>query len=72
MGRAPQPAVPARLGPFACGGEHYGSYNDAYEFNRRTVYVIDRTGKIAYFDLAYSVRDSVSFTKLKTALAAAK
>jgi peroxiredoxin len=65
--------------PFRLASDHshavakqYGSFNDAYGFNRRTVYVIDRTGKIAYFDLAYSVRDSVSFTKLKTALAAAK
>jgi peroxiredoxin len=65
--------------PFRLASDHfhavakqYGSYNDAYGFNRRTVYVIDRGGKIAYLDLAYSVRDSVSFTKLKAALAAAR
>ena len=65
--------------PFRLASDHshavareYGSYNDLYGFNRRTVYVIDRSGKIAYEDLAYSVRDSVSFTKLKAALAAAR
>jgi len=65
--------------PFRLASDHthavakqYGSFNDVYGFNRRTVYLIDRTGKIAYLDLAYSVRDSVSFTKLKSALAAAR
>jgi peroxiredoxin len=65
--------------PFPLASDHshavakeYGSFNDANGYNRRTVYLIDRAGKIAYFDLAYSVRDSVSFTKLKAALAAAK
>jgi peroxiredoxin len=46
----------------------YGSYNDAAGFNRRTVYVIDKTGKIAYIDLKYSARDLESFEKLKAAL----
>jgi peroxiredoxin len=61
--------------PFRLASDHrhdvakeYGSYNDAYGFNRRTVFVIDRAGKIAYADLAYSVRDSVSFGKLQAAL----
>ena len=65
--------------PFRLASDHshvvakqYGSFNDTYGFNRRTVYVIDRAGKIAYFDLAYSVRDSVSFTKLKAALMASR
>ena len=65
--------------PFRLASDHthamsaqYGSYNDKFGYNRRTVYVIDRAGKIAYLDLAYSVRDSVSFTKLKAALVAAK
>ena len=65
--------------PFRLASDHshavakqYGSYNDMYGYNRRTVYLIDHSGKIAYLDLAYSVRDSVSFTKLKAALAAAK
>ena len=34
----------------------------------RTVFVVDRKGKIAYEDLAYSSRDSVSFNKLQSAL----
>jgi peroxiredoxin len=62
--------------PFRLASDHshavakaYGSFNDAVGYNRRTVYVVDRSGKIAYADPAYSVRDSVSFTKLKTALA---
>ena len=65
--------------PFRLASDHshavarqYGSYNETYGYNRRTVYVIDRAGKVAYADLAYSVRDSVSFTKLKAALATAK
>ena len=65
--------------PFRLASDHfhamakqYGSFNDVNGYNRRTVYVIDRAGKIAYVDLAYSVRDSVSFTRLKAALAAAK
>ena len=39
-----------------------------YGFNRRTVFVVDRKGKIAYEDMAYSTRDSVSFGKLQLAL----
>ena len=61
--------------PFKLASDHrhdiakqYGSYNDAYGFNRRTVFVIDKAGKVAYMDLAYSVRDSVSFGKLQSAL----
>jgi peroxiredoxin Q/BCP len=48
----------------------YSSYNDATGFNRRTVYVIDKSGKIAYIDPKYSVRDANSFDKLKAALGA--
>ncbi len=62
--------------PFRLASDHrhavamrYGSFNDATGFNRRTVFVVDKAGKIAYADPAYSVRDSVSFTKLKDALA---
>lgn len=46
----------------------YSSYYDAAGFNKRTVYVIDKTGKIAYIDLTYSVRDLNSFDKLQAAL----
>ncbi len=49
-------------------GKKYNSYNDVYGFNKRTVYIIDKYGKIAYIDLKYSARDMESFNKLKTAL----
>jgi len=48
--------------------KQYASYNETSGFNRRTVIVIDKAGKIAYVDLHYSVRDNVSFTKLQAAL----
>ncbi|HTQ46110.1 MAG TPA: peroxiredoxin [Polyangiaceae bacterium] len=61
--------------PFRLASDHkhdvaklYASYNEGSGHDYRTVYVIDRTGKIAYVDLAYSVRDSVSFGKLHAAL----
>lgn len=61
--------------PFRLASDHnhavakqYGSYNEANGHDRRTVFAIDRAGKIAYMDLAYSVRDSVSFGKLQDAL----
>lgn len=46
----------------------YGSYNAANGYNKRTVFVVDKQGKIAYMDLKYSPRDSVSFGKLQAAL----
>jgi peroxiredoxin Q/BCP len=61
--------------PFRLASDHnhavakrYGSYNDDYGYNKRTVFVVDHAGKIAYEDLAYSPRDSVSFMKLQGAL----
>lgn len=48
--------------------KQYDSYNEKYGFDRRTIYVIDKKGKIGYIDLAYSSRDSVSFGKLQSAL----
>jgi peroxiredoxin len=61
--------------PFRLASDHnhavakkYGSYNEQYGFNRRTVFVVDKAGKIAYIDMAYSPRDSVSFNKLQVAL----
>lgn len=47
----------------------YDSYNEATGFNRRTIYVIDRQGRIAYKDLEYKVSSPESFRKLKSALA---
>jgi len=61
--------------PFRLAADHdhavakrYGSFNPTYGFNRRTVFVVDKQGKIAYEDLAYSARDAVSFEKLQAAL----
>lgn len=61
--------------PFRLASDHdhavakqYGSFNEANGYNRRTVFVVDRKGKVAYTDMAYSTRDSVSFVKLRVAL----
>ena len=61
--------------PFRLASDHdhavakrYGSFNPAYGYNRRTVFVVDRKGRIAYADLAYSTRDATSFEKLQAAL----
>ena len=61
--------------PFRLASDHdhatakrYGSYSAQYGYNKRTVFVVDGSGKIAYEDLAYSPRDSVSFMKLQGAL----
>jgi len=61
--------------PFRLASDHnhavakqYGSYNESSGHDRRTVFAIDKAGKVAYQDMAYSVRDSVSFGKLQDAL----
>jgi peroxiredoxin len=46
----------------------YASYNDKYGFNKRTVFVVDKEGKIAYEDLDYSVADNDDFNRLKDEL----
>lgn len=46
----------------------YNSFNEPAGYNKRTVYLIDKHGKIAYMDLKYSVRDMESFNKLEAAL----
>ncbi len=50
----------------------YDSYNEKSFYNRRTVFVVDKKGKIAYENLAYSVADLQDFEKLKSALAGIK
>jgi peroxiredoxin len=50
----------------------YSSYNATTGMNLRTVYVIDRSGTIAYVDLAYKSGTADSFEKLKAALAKLK
>ncbi len=61
--------------PFRLASDHnhevakkYASYNETSGHDKRTVFVIDKGGKIAYEDMAYSTRDSVSFGKLQMAL----
>ena len=46
----------------------YASYDPGSGFNKRTVYAIDKSGKIAYIDLHYSPRDEASLNKLRDAL----
>jgi glutaredoxin-dependent peroxiredoxin len=46
----------------------YHSFNESTGYNKRTVYLIDSRGMIAYVDLEYSTRDMTSFDKLKAAL----
>jgi peroxiredoxin len=47
----------------------YGSLNEATGFNRRTVFLIDRNGTIAYVDLQYNPSTPDSFEALKSAIA---
>ncbi|MDI6802486.1 MAG: redoxin domain-containing protein [Bacteroidota bacterium] len=46
----------------------YESYNAERGYNKRTVFVIDKQGKIAYIDKKYGVADDESFSNLKNAL----
>ena len=50
----------------------YDSFNDKSLYNRRTVFVVDKKGNIAYENLKYSVADLLDFEKLKSALAIIK
>jgi peroxiredoxin len=50
----------------------YGSFNPDTGFNRRTVFVVGRDGRIAYEDLDYSVADQKDFQALREALAGIK
>jgi peroxiredoxin Q/BCP len=53
-------------------GKAYASFDAEDGMNNRTVYVINRAGKIAYIDLAYKAGSPDSFEKLKAALATLK
>jgi peroxiredoxin Q/BCP len=48
----------------------YGSV-DQPGYNRRTVYVIDRKGKVAYRDLQFSAGKSKAYESLKAAVRSA-
>ncbi len=50
--------------------QRYASYNKENGFNKRTVFVIDKQGKIAYVDLEYRPGGTDSFKKLQSAIAA--
>ena len=61
--------------PFILASDHkheiasmFSSYNETTGYNKRTVYVIDKKGVIAYIDLMYTTKDSTSFNKLHDAL----
>jgi peroxiredoxin len=49
--------------------KEYDSYNSVSGFNNRTVYIIDKAGKIAYINLHYNVGTPADFQKLKDVLA---
>ncbi|MCI0705872.1 MAG: peroxiredoxin [Ignavibacteriae bacterium] len=46
----------------------YNSYNPDSGMNKRTMFVVDKEGKLAYIDLQYSVGDDADFNRLKEAL----
>jgi peroxiredoxin Q/BCP len=61
--------------PFRLASDHlhkvaqrYSSYNAEHGMNKRTVYVVDKSGKIAYIDLKYNAQGLDSFNKLQDAL----
>jgi len=47
----------------------YNSYDEGSGYNRRTVFVIDKNGKIAYINWKYDVRDPGHFEELRKVLA---
>lgn len=47
----------------------YGSYNDQYGMHQRTVYVINKDGKITYKNLQYKAGNADDFNALKAAVA---
>ena len=46
----------------------YDSWNEEKNYCKRTVFLIDNSGKIAYRDLEYSVKDDNDFLALKEAI----
>lgn len=47
----------------------YNSYDENSGYNKRTVFVIDKNGKIAYINWKYNVKDPKHFEELQKALA---
>ena len=65
--------------PFALLSDHthevakaYQSFNPESGYNKRTVFIVDEMGKLAYIDLAYKANSPDSFEQLKKALQALK
>lgn len=50
----------------------YDSYDAARGMNRRTIYLVDTSGAVAYVDPAYKVNDPAAFERLRSAVAAAR
>lgn len=50
----------------------YNSYDENSGYNKRTVFVIDKNGKIAYINWKYDVRDPKHFEELQKAIASVK
>jgi len=50
----------------------YDSWNEEKNFCKRSVFLIDNSGKVAYRDLEYSVKDNADFLALKDAIAKLK
>jgi peroxiredoxin Q/BCP len=50
----------------------YGSYNEAYGFNKRTVFLIDKDGIVRYSNLEFKAGDANDYAKLKEELAKLK
>jgi len=46
----------------------YESFNEQTNYTRRTIFVINTKGTIAYRDMEYSVADSLDFERLRQAL----
>ncbi len=46
----------------------YESFNEQTNYTRRTIFVINTKGEVAYMDMEYSVADSLDFERLKHAL----
>jgi peroxiredoxin Q/BCP len=65
--------IPFRLlsDPDQAVSRKYGSA-DRNGYNRRTVYVVDRKGRVAYADLRFGALDPKSYADLKAAVRAAK
>lgn len=50
----------------------YGSYNEAYGFNKRTVFLIDKEGIVRYSNLEFKAGDANDYNRLKEELAKLK